>query len=757
MDTLPTLLKCSIRSVRAFLGRPHRSPGFVQLVFLSILQVAFASTTRTTFSDELILSGTTVDEEGQPVSNVDVGFYWDFLFDQLIPYDWAFSEENGAFVARASHFRDEGVVCAFSDDRKSGCALWLKKSDFEKSATLKLTSLMNVRFNVTCPKLETIVDRGLIELELVNPDTPPWPAEPTLDSLQTWYKALPEGTVPTRSFGTPSFRNHDLTVPLPSGRYLIRVSAIHMEDEYVPLVIDETQGKDIVVNVEMSLSPLAELLGKPAPQWNITDSRGIDKDALPVDFRGKWLLVEFWGFWCGPCVAHSLPQLIDFHEQNPELADKLQIVAVHHKGAESIADLEQKLVEIKKTRWKNRDLPFPIIVDATTKTVDAFGVSAFPTAVLIDPLGNVTNFNGVGELKDLVTGRVTRETKPIEELYAPQGTDSDPDSRRAVNHVKIRPTHRITDHTEAATELQVDAKSHRIFSSGRDMTLIACDAQLGQTTHTTKLHDTITFSSDSPQLLFDSKRNRIVTTRRTGDMRTFDGPDAIEVRDAETMELVPSVIPTLHAGAKIALVDDFLFTVSWDAKTKQSVFLVIRFETGEVTRTWNSPYRISACEVSPGGKLVVCGGAVEGRPKALFAMDFLTGQQVWLAEYAEREFHGVRDIAFSPDGKSLVACNWNSTILIRDTATGEITQNLDLSNHAATAAAFSPDGTLLVTTGSNISPAVVWDLKTGQRAAALIGHRFGRIYRTRFLTNSRLVTVGGETPGEVCIWDLPWR
>ena len=138
-------------------------------------------------------------------------------------------------------------------------------------------------------------------------------------------------------------------------------------------------------------------------------------------------------------------------------------------------------------------------------------------------------------------------------------------------------------------------------------------------------------------------------------------------------------------------------------------------------------------------------------------MDFLTGKQVWLTEYAEREFHGVRDIAFSPDGKSLVACNWNSAILIRDTATGDIIQHLNLSNHTATAAAFSPDGTLLVTTGSNVSPAVVWDLKTGQRIAALIGHRFGRIYRTRFLSNARLVTVGGETEGEVCVWDLPQR
>ena len=49
--------------------------------------------------------------------------------------------------------------------------------------------------------------------------------------------------------------------------------------------------------VEFEATFLALHYGKPLPAWNVTDARRTTKLAQLSDYRGKWVLVEFWGFW----------------------------------------------------------------------------------------------------------------------------------------------------------------------------------------------------------------------------------------------------------------------------------------------------------------------------------------------------------------------------------------------------------------------------------------------------------------------------
>jgi peroxiredoxin len=47
---------------------------------------------------------------------------------------------------------------------------------------------------------------------------------------------------------------------------------------------------------ETKTNALADSIGKALPDWTVTDAQNAKKDVKLADFKGKWVLLEFWGF-----------------------------------------------------------------------------------------------------------------------------------------------------------------------------------------------------------------------------------------------------------------------------------------------------------------------------------------------------------------------------------------------------------------------------------------------------------------------------
>jgi len=99
------------------------------------------------------------------------------------------------------------------------------------------------------------------------------------------------------------------------------------------------------------------------------------------DLRGRYILFEFWGTWCSPCVAYA-PALAALYERFG--GDRFEIVGIAADEPEAVRQFTAE-----------RGLTWPQIVEPKGQRpiVDLFGVCAFPTTILIDPDGVVVYRN----------------------------------------------------------------------------------------------------------------------------------------------------------------------------------------------------------------------------------------------------------------------------------------------------------------------------------------------------------------------------
>jgi hypothetical protein len=132
--------------------------------------------------------------------------------------------------------------------------------------------------------------------------------------------------------------------------------------------------------------------GRRPPRWFVADAKGVAPDVRVEDFKGKWVLIYFWGIECRPCLKDSMPALAAFYEAHRSRRDRFEVLAfcLDVEGAlKNIADLDRALEPVVRNAWGGKPLPFPVLLDNTFRTAESFGLSSIGDTLLIDPNGNL--------------------------------------------------------------------------------------------------------------------------------------------------------------------------------------------------------------------------------------------------------------------------------------------------------------------------------------------------------------------------------
>lgn len=124
------------------------------------------------------------------------------------------------------------------------------------------------------------------------------------------------------------------------------------------------------------------------PELNVAE--WIEAEPLKLSgLRGQVVLIDFWYEWCGPCLA-AFPTLRGWQKRHRDKGFTV-IGLTDLQGTLSSSGMtrEQKLDFLRLFKRKH-ELNYPVAVaDAGFDNLSAYGVSAYPTAVLLDRHGAV--------------------------------------------------------------------------------------------------------------------------------------------------------------------------------------------------------------------------------------------------------------------------------------------------------------------------------------------------------------------------------
>lgn len=164
------------------------------------------------------------------------------------------------------------------------------------------------------------------------------------------------------------------------------LSLEELEQEFNALT-PEVQNSALAQEVKEEIAARQRVRpGQPAPDFNLATRDG-SRLSLS-DLRGKYVLLDFWASWCGPCRA-SFPEMKQIYAKYKDKG--FEILGVTN---DSNQENWLKALEQDQLPWKQVIDEFPIH-RKPAQVATLYAIPHLPTLVLVDPEGII-----VGQAKD---------------------------------------------------------------------------------------------------------------------------------------------------------------------------------------------------------------------------------------------------------------------------------------------------------------------------------------------------------------------
>lgn len=115
--------------------------------------------------------------------------------------------------------------------------------------------------------------------------------------------------------------------------------------------------------------------GDAVPKTALPRLEGDGSESL-ADYKGRWVLVNFWASWCIPCRAEA-PALEEFQQQHG--SSRFTVLGI---DTQDLSGDAQAFVE-------RYGLTYPQLRDGNGDNADEYGTTGVPENFLVDPAGKV--------------------------------------------------------------------------------------------------------------------------------------------------------------------------------------------------------------------------------------------------------------------------------------------------------------------------------------------------------------------------------